>query len=88
VSVLDLKKIKLFLIDLDGTTYIENNLIDGAKDALILIKEKGKKFAFVTNNSSRSSSDYLKKFKKLGLNVSSNELVTSATHMIQFLKKN
>jgi len=84
---LDLKKIKLFLVDLDGTTYIENNLIDGAKESLEKIKEKGKNFCFISNNSSRSIYDYLKKFKKLGLNIGKNEVITSSTFMINFLKE-
>ena len=84
---MNFEKIKLFLIDLDGTTYLDNNLIDGVVETLDEIKKQGKNFCFVSNNSSLSKSEYLKKFKKLGLKILNNELITSSEQMVSYLKE-
>ena len=62
-----LKDKKLFLFDMDGTIYRENDLFDGVIELLAKIKEKGGRYAFITNNPSKSVIDYVKKLKKLGI---------------------
>ena len=44
------EKTKYFIIDMDGTFYLDGNLIDGAMDFLTRVKELGKDFYFFTNN--------------------------------------
>lgn len=46
--------IKLFLFDMDGTLYIGNSLFDFTKELLAAIKKQGKKYLFITNNSSKA----------------------------------
>ena len=48
-------KIKFYVADLDGTVYLNNDLIDGAKEFFDLVVENGKDFFFLTNNSSNNS---------------------------------
>ncbi len=48
------EKTKYFIIDMDGTFYLDGNLIDGAMDFLTRVKEIGKDFCFFTNNSSNN----------------------------------
>ena len=45
-----LKKIKLFLLDMDGTIYLDNDLFDGTLDFLEYVKKSGGKYIFLTNN--------------------------------------
>ena len=44
---------KLFLLDMDGTIYLGNDLFDGTKDFLSYVKEAGGRYIFLTNNSSK-----------------------------------
>ena len=43
---------KLFLLDMDGTLYLDNDLFDGTIDFLTHVRENGGRYLFVTNNSS------------------------------------
>ena len=49
-----LENIKCYLLDMDGTIYLGNELIDGAKEFLEKLKEKNIKYIFLTNNSSKN----------------------------------
>ena len=56
-----LRKIKLFLFDMDGTLYIGDRLFDFTPRLLDTIKRNGGRYMFLTNNSSKSVNDYIKK---------------------------
>ena len=58
---------KLYLFDMDGTIYLDNDLFEGVDEFLKSIKSKGGKYVFITNNSSKSVIDYVKKLHNLGL---------------------
>ncbi len=73
----EIKKVKCFLLDMDGTIYLGNNLIDGAKDFIEILKKSNKEFFFFTNNSSKSPSDYVEKLSNLGIAISLNKIITS-----------
>ena len=46
------EKTKYFIIDMDGTFYLDGNIIEGSKDFIEKVKETGRDFYFFTNNSS------------------------------------
>ena len=48
-----LKDKKFFLLDMDGTIYLDNELFDGTLDFLSEVKARGGKYLFVTNNSQK-----------------------------------
>lgn len=74
-----LKEKRLYLLDMDGTIYLGNQLFKETLPFLNQIKEKGGHYVFITNNSSKSVIDYVKKLKKLGIeDVTENEFFTSA----------
>lgn len=54
-------EIKLFLFYMDGTLYLGNRLYDFTIELLDTIKQQGKRYLFMTNNSSKSVVDYIKK---------------------------
>lgn len=83
-----LKNIKCFLLDLDGTIYVGNNLIDGAVDFLKKIKAENKSYCFLTNNSSLSTKDYIKKLSAKGIKATEKEVLTSGYSAICYLKNN
>ena len=55
----DVTTAKLFLLDMDGTFYLDDTLLPGALEFLALCRATGRQFAFLTNNSSKSKADYL-----------------------------
>ncbi len=73
----DVKDIKFFLLDMDGTFYLGETLINGAAEFLETIKKQGKDFVFITNNSSKNKYAYEKKLKSMGCEVSAERIFTS-----------
>ena len=69
--------IQCFLLDMDGTFYLGNKLIDGSLDFVNYLRSEGKKFIFLTNNSSKSSIDYVEKLRMFGCNVAEEDIFTS-----------
>ena len=81
-----LKDKKLFLFDMDGTIYLGENLFEDVKELLAKIENKGGRYVFITNNASKSVSDYVKKLHRLGLtNVTEEHFFTSAQAMLMLL---
>ena len=78
---------KLFLFDMDGTIYLGNQLYDFTKELLSTIREKGKRYLFMTNNSSKSVADYVKKLEKLGIEATEEDFLTSSQATAYYLKQ-
>lgn len=64
-SLLD--KYDYFLFDCDGVLWLGDHLLPHVTETLDMLKEKKKTVIFVTNNSTKSRNQYLKKFEKLGI---------------------
>ena len=52
-SVTKLRDKRLFLLDMDGTLYLDEQLFDKVPEFLDLIRRQGGRYLFLTNNSSR-----------------------------------
>lgn len=83
----NLKQIKLYLLDMDGTIYLDNNLFDGTIDFLEYVKSTGGRYIFLTNNSSKSADKYIEKLKGMGIRADRNDFLTSTDATIDYLKK-
>ena len=79
---------RFFLLDMDGTIYLDNDLFDGTLDFLNKVKEKGGKYLFVTNNSSKSASAYVEKLERLGISATTDDFLTSTDATILYLNNN
>ena len=55
-----LAPIKCFMLDMDGTFYLGDNLLEGSLDFLEKLDATGRKSLFVTNSSSKSADVYVK----------------------------
>lgn len=82
-----LSDIGLFMLDMDGTFYLGDNLLPGGAEFLELCREKGISFTFLTNNSSKSAETYLEKLAALGVRVTPDEMFTSGDATLLYLKK-
>lgn len=83
----DLKNIRLFLFDMDGTLYLGNRLYDFTIELLRKIKANGDRYLFMTNNSSKSVADYILKLEKLGISATREDFITSSQATAYYLKK-
>lgn len=83
-----LKYKKLFLFDMDGTIYEEDRVFDGTCQLLDYIDNMGGKYVFITNNSSRSVSDYVDRLNRLGIKGGYDNFFTSAQAAALYLQKN
>ena len=81
-----LKNQNLFLFDMDGTLYLGNQLYSFTKELLATIRAKGKKYLFMTNNSSKSVADYVKKLAHLGIEATEDDFITSSQATAYYLK--
>lgn len=81
-------KVDLFLIDMDGTIYLDDNLFDGALDFINSLINKNIKYVFLTNNSSKSQKTYLDKLNKLNIPANSENIFTSGMAMGLYLNEN
>jgi len=82
----DLKDIKLFLFDMDGTLYLGDRLFDFTNELLSTIKAQNKRYLFMTNNSSKSVNDYILKLKNLGIKATHDDFITSSQATAFYLK--
>lgn len=83
----NLKHIRLFLFDMDGTLYLGNRLYPFTKRLLSEIRENGGRYLFMTNNSSKSVVDYILKLERLGIAADREDFITSSQATAYYLKK-
>ena len=78
---------RAYILDLDGTTYLGDQLIEGAKTFIELLQEQGSSFLFLTNNSSKHPRQYLEKLSHLGISVPLEKIFTSGMATALLLKQ-
>ena len=83
----DLKSKRLFLLDMDGTIYLDNDIFDGTLDFLNYIKSIGGRYIFLTNNSSKGVDKYIEKLEKMGVVATADDFLTSTDATILYLKE-
>ena len=82
-----LKEIECYAFDMDGTVNLGDELIDGALELTALFRERGIRYFFFTNNSSKSPMDYVDKLTRLGFpGVVREDVMTSGDVMVHYLK--
>ncbi len=80
-------KIRHVALDMDGTIYIGSRLFPYTKKFLSDLRENGIGYSFLTNNPSRSTDDYMRKLSGMGIDVSREEINTSAGLTIYYIKR-
>ena len=82
-----LKDIKCFLFDMDGTIYLGNALLPGVADFFKKLRDAGKDYYFVTNNSSKGHIHYAKKLIRMGISAEPRDVVISSDALNYYLQK-
>ena len=82
-----LSRVKCFLLDMDGTFYLGDKLIEGSLDFLEALKRTGRTARFLTNNSSKSASVYKKKLEKMGVPEEYRDVMSSGHATVHYCQK-
>lgn len=82
-----LREKRLFLLDMDGTIYLDDRLFDGVIPFLHYIRQVGGRYLFLTNNSSRGVEGYMEKMRRLGIETEKSDYLTSVDVSIAALQK-
>ena len=82
-----LKNKKLWLLDMDGTIYNENQIFEGTLDFLNQIRQNGGRYIFITNNSSKSVADYVKKVNDMNIPAGYEDFYTSSQATAMYIKE-
>lgn len=77
---------KLFLLDMDGTIYLDKTVFPDTIPFLTSVKEKGARYLFLTNNSSKSVKAYVEKLSSMGITATEDDFLTSTDATIVYLK--
>lgn len=74
---MDLRAINFFMLDMDGTIYLGDQVFDGTMDFLATVRQRGKRYVFMTNNSSKNKQSYVDKLNRLGIAATIDDVFTS-----------
>lgn len=73
---------RLFLLDMDGTIYLDETLFPGTLLFLQSVRQRGGRYLFLTNNSSKSVDAYIAKLDRLGIRAAREDFLTSVDALI------
>ncbi len=79
------RRIRHVALDMDGTIYMGSTLFPFTLDFLKLLESEGIRHTYLTNNPTRSASDYISKLRRLGIDASPDEMYTSSMAMTDYL---
>jgi HAD superfamily hydrolase (TIGR01450 family) len=83
-----LRQIRHVALDMDGTIYSGGTLFEFTLPFLHLLEQLGIGHTFLTNNSSKSTRDYLSHLEKMGIAANAAELYTSTQATVAYLREN
>ena len=72
-----LQNCELFLFDMDGTLYLGDEVYDGAVALMEDLPRLGRRYIYLTNNSSRAGTDYITRLRRLGFPCEAENVFTS-----------
>ncbi len=81
-----LRETDVFLLDLDGTVYVDGVPVGGMRQTLSRLRALGKRLVFLTNNSSKTEDDYRAKLLSIGLYAEGDAVYTSGMATAEYLR--
>jgi HAD superfamily hydrolase (TIGR01450 family) len=82
-----LSRVRCFVLDMDGTFYLEDRPIEGALDFYEAARASGRRVLFLTNNSSKDGRHYVDKLNRMGCPVTQDDVYTSGMATCQMLRR-
>lgn len=83
----DLGAKKAVFFDLDGTIYLDSDLVEGAADLVAGLRSRDVEVFFLSNNSSSWKTDYAEKLTDLGIPTQPDRVVLSTDGVIDYLQE-
>lgn len=81
-------KTKYFIVDMDGTFYLDGAIIPGSDDFLNAARESGRDFYFFTNNSSNNVEVCRAKLAAMGFPVDEKRVIISSRVATDYMNRN
>jgi HAD superfamily hydrolase (TIGR01450 family) len=82
-----LRDIKHFALDLDGTLYLGGRLFDFTIPFLDALRRRGIGWTFFTNNSSKSTRQYVQHLRAMGIEAQPQEIYSSTHATLEYLRE-
>lgn len=82
----NLRNVRSVLLDMDGVVYVGDEPLPGVQDLLDYLKSTGRKWLFVTNNSSRTPTQFVEKLAGMGIFAGEAHILSSALATASWLK--
>ena len=76
-----------YIFDLDGTVYLGEALLPTAGETLRVLRARGLRTIFISNNPTHAREDYATKLTRLGVPTSVEDILTSSLVLVDFLKR-
>ena len=83
-----LEQCVLYLLDMDGTLYLGDDVFEGAIDFIKTLEKLGLDYIYLTNNSSRAGTDYIERLRRLGFPCEERNVYTSGMATAEYLRHN
>jgi Predicted sugar phosphatases of the HAD superfamily len=83
-----LQACELFVLDMDGTLYLGDTVLPGAHEFVRRLAETGRRYIYLTNNSSRSAENYVNRLRGLGFPCEREDVFTSGEASALYLREN
>src|SRR5439155_23341923 len=87
VPIKQLQSIRHVALDLDGTLYLGKRVFDFTRPFLDRLRQLGIGRTFVTNNSSRSTREYVAHLCAMGIDATADDILSSTTATVEYLRR-
>ncbi len=77
-----------YVFDLDGTIYLGDELLPGARRLILKLRELDRRVVFLSNNPTKDPRMYAEKLTRLGLETPAEEIINTVVTMTQWLLQN
>ncbi len=82
-----LRQVRHLALDMDGTLYLGGTLFGFTLDFLSSLREMGIGYTFFTNNSSKSTQEYIERLGKMGIEATLDMFYSSTHATIDYIRK-
>ena len=79
---------KGYVFDLDGTIYVGDKLLPGARRLVLKLRELGKRVVFLSNNPTKDPEMYAQKLMNLEIETPASDIVNTVVSMTRWLSQN
>jgi ribonucleotide monophosphatase NagD (HAD superfamily) len=77
-----------YVFDLDGTIYLGDELLPGARRLVLKLRELGKQVVFLSNNPTKDPEMFAEKLTNLGIQTPAAEIINTVVSMTRWLSQN